>query len=150
MPNATPADAELILKLYEMRREPEMRKARNWFLTFWPESTDDYVKIGMAMRSQENAWLRQVTSYWEMVAALVQHGTLNRELFLEPSISGELFFMFSKIEPFLKELREKMNSPTAFSNVEKVIKSTPESTQRFKMTQERVLNIRKQMKAKAS
>lgn len=150
MPNATPADAELILKLYEMRREPEMRKARNWFLTFWPESTDDYVKIGMAMGSQENAWLRQVTSYWEMVAALVQHGTLNRELFLEPSISGELFFMFSKIEPFLKELREKMNSPTAFSNVEKVIKSTPESTQRFKMTQERVLNIRKQMKAKAS
>ncbi len=150
MPSATPADAELILKLYEMRREPEMRKARNWFLTFWPESTEDYVKIGMAMGSQENAWLRQVTSYWEMVAALVQHGTLNRELFLEPSISGELFFMFSKIEPFLKELREKMNSPTAFSNVEKVIKSTPESTQRFKMTQERVLNIRKQMKAKAS
>ena len=72
---ATATDAELILKLYDLRREAEIRKARNWWLTgFWPESADDVYKIGMALGSQENNWLRQVGGYWEMAASLVHHG----------------------------------------------------------------------------
>jgi hypothetical protein len=144
---ATTADAELLLKLYELRREAEMRKARNWFLSFWPESAEDYLKVGMAMGSQENAWLRQVTSYWEMVASLVTHGTINRELFLEPSFSGEMFVVFSKVEPFVKDLREKMKSPTAFTNIEKLIMSTPETTARFKGLKERMATFRQAAQA---
>jgi hypothetical protein len=148
---ATATDAELILKLYDMRREAEMRKARNWFMSFWPESADDYFKVGMAIGSQENAWLRQVTSYWEMVASLVLHGAVNRDLFLEPSISTEMFVVFCKVEPFLKDLREKMKSPTAFANIEKLIMSTKEGTERLKVMQERMAQFRKMTQsAKAS
>lgn len=59
--SATPttADAERILKLYDLRREAELRKARNWWLGFWPQSTDDIIKIATALGTQENAWMRQ-------------------------------------------------------------------------------------------
>ena len=61
----TTADAELIMKLYDLRREAEIRKARNWWLGFWPESADEILKIATALGSQENNWLRQVGGYWE-------------------------------------------------------------------------------------
>src|SRR5216683_691074 len=110
----TTTDAELILKLYDLRREPEMRKARSWWLAFSPESVDDVMKVGMAMGTQENNWLRQVGGYWEMAASLVLHGALNQDLFLEPSFSGEMFVLFGKIQPFLKDVREKMQNPNVF------------------------------------
>ena len=147
---ATTTDAELVLKIYDLRREPEMRKARNWWFSFWPESADDFMKVGMAMGTQENAWLRQVSGYWEMVASLVQHGTLNRELFLEPSVCGEMFVIFAKVHPFLKELREKMHSPTAFGNIEKVIMNSPGGPERLKEFEERMAMFRKMALAKAS
>jgi hypothetical protein len=118
---ATADDAGLILKLYDLRREPEMRRARNWFVTeFWPENADDFLKIANAFPSQENSWIRQVGSYWDMAASLVLQGALNEELFVQPGCSGEMFFVFAKIYPFLKELRQKMNNPDAWSNIEKV------------------------------
>lgn len=147
---ATVADAELILKLYDLRREAEMRKARNWWFSFWPESADDFMKVGMAMGTQENAWLRQVSGYWEMAASLVLHGAVKRDLFLEPSVSGEMFVVFAKVHPFLKELREKMQSPTAFSNIEKVIMSAPGGPERLKQFVERMAMFRKMQLAKAS
>ncbi len=140
----TPSDADLILKLYDLRREPEMRKARNWWLTqFWPESADDILKIGNAMGSQENNWLRQVGGYWEIAASLALHGTVNQELFLEPSFSGEMFFFFGKVHPFLKEFREKLQNPRVFSNVEKLIMSSPDAQQFLKVTEERIAIRRK-------
>ena len=143
----TPADAELILKLYDLRREAEMRKARNWWLAgFWPESADDVVKIGMALGSQENNWLRQVGGYWEMAASLVLHGTLNEDMFLEPSFSGEMFFVFAKIHPFLAELREKFQSPTMMANTEKLINRSERGRQQLKLTEERIAARRKAMK----
>src|SRR5208282_1695828 len=82
--------ADLILKLYDLRREPEIRKARNWWLTqFWPESADDILKISNSLGSQENNWMRQVGGYWEMAASLALRGAIDTELFLEPSFSGE-------------------------------------------------------------
>jgi hypothetical protein len=138
----TTADAELIVKLYDLRREAELRKARNWWLGFWPDSVDDIMKIATAMGSQENQWLRQVGGYWEMAASFVLHGTLNRDLFLEPSFSGEMFVIYGKIEPFLKELREKMQSPTIFGNVEKVIATSEGAPERLKQTQERLAKLR--------
>jgi hypothetical protein len=142
----TAADAELILKLYDLRREPEMRNARNWWLVnFWPQSADDIMNVGMEMGSQENNWLRQVTGYWEMAASLVLHGAANADLFLEPSFSGEMFFVFCKVHPFLNELREKMQSPTMMGNVEKLINSTEASRERFQVFQQRVAARRKAM-----
>jgi len=140
----TTSDAELILKLYDLRREPELRKARNWWLTqFWPESADDIVKIGSVLGSQENNWLRQAGGYWEMAASLALHGTINHELFFEPSFSGEMFFFFGKIHPFLKEFREKMGNPRVFSNVEKLINSSPDAQAFLKTTEERIAGARK-------
>ena len=132
---ATSEDAALILKLYDLRREPEMRKARNWFVSeFWPETADDFVKVASALGSQENAWMRQVASYWDMAAAFVMHGALSEELFVQPGCSGEMFFVFGKIQPFLKELRQKMNSPTAWSNIEAVATGSKAARKRLEIT----------------
>jgi hypothetical protein len=148
MPNTpTTADAELILKLYDLRREAEIRKARNWWLGFWPNSADDILKVATAFGSQENAWLRQVGGYWEMATSFVLHGTLSRELFLEGSFSGEMFFIFAKIEPFLAELREKMQNPKLFGNVEKVIMTSQGGPERLKQTQQSQAAMRKAAKA---
>ncbi|PYX07048.1 MAG: hypothetical protein DMG88_16005 [Acidobacteria bacterium] len=101
MPNKpTATDAELILKLYDLRREAEMRKARNWWLVdFWPQTPEDFIKIASALGTQENAWLRQVAGYWDMAASLVLHGIINADLFLEGGVSGEMVFLYAKIQP---------------------------------------------------
>jgi len=118
---ATAQDAQVVMQLYDLRREAEMRKARGWFTAeFWPTSVDDIMKVANSFPSQENAWLRQVGGYWDMAAALVLHGAVNEDLFLEPGISGEMFFAFAKVYPFLKELREKMGNPNAWKNIEQV------------------------------
>lgn len=146
----TPTDAELIMKLYDLRREAELRKARNWWLGFWPESAEDIMKIVNALGTQENAWMRQVGGYWEMAASFVLHGALNRELFLEGSSSGEMFFLFGKIEPFLKEVREKTQNPHIFGNVEKLIQTSAGGPERLKQVQERIASFRKMAKSKAA
>jgi hypothetical protein len=139
---ATTHDAQLILKLYDLRREAEMRKARNWFMAeFWPQSADDVMKVVNAFPSQENAWLRQVGSFWDMAAGLVVHGALSEELFL--ASSGELFFLFAKVHPFLKEIREKMNNPEAYANIEKVATGSKLARKRLERVSKNVENRRK-------
>ena len=140
---ATAHDAQIILKLYDLRREAEMRKARNWFtVEFWPQSADDFVKIANAFPSQENAWMRQVAGYWDMAASLVLHGAVNEELFIQPAVSGEMYFLLAKIHPFLKELREKMEDPHLFGNIEKVISNSKFGRDRLKLTLKRVEMVR--------
>jgi len=147
----TIADAELVLRLYDLRREPELRKARSWALVqFWPENADDYTKVGMALGTQENAWLRQVVGYWDLASSFVVRGVLNPDLFLEGASSGEMFFLFCKIQPFLKELREKMQSPKFFGNIEKAILMTKESRERLEMLKKLVAGRRQAMKAAAA
>jgi hypothetical protein len=138
---ATAHDAQLILKLYDLRREAEMRKARHWFtVEFWPRSADDFLKVANAFPSQENAWMRQVGGYWDMAASLVLHGALNEELFLQPGVSGEMFFIFAKIHPFLKEIREKMNNPDAFANIEKIATGSKTARKRLERVSKNVQN----------
>ena len=121
----TTADAQLILQLYDLRREAEMRKARAWLAgEFFPQSADDLMKVVSAMGTQENSWFRQVGGYWGIVASFVLQGVLNEDLFLQPAFSGELFLMYAKIHPFLKELREKLNDPNAFLTLEKAVTRT--------------------------
>ncbi len=143
MAQPTHADAELILKLYDTRREAEIRKARQWWTaTFWPESSDEILKVIRSMGSQENAWLRQVLGYWGMATSFVNHGTLNEDLFFEPSFSGEMFFIYAKIEPYLKELREKLQNPMFLASVEKLVHSQ-KGQERYKIISKNVENMRK-------
>ncbi|MBZ5721210.1 MAG: hypothetical protein LAO03_12595 [Acidobacteriia bacterium] len=142
----TVADAELILKLYDLRREPEMRKARNWWLmTFWPQTAEDFMKVANAPGTPENNWLRQVIGYWEMSASLVLHGAANAELFLETSFSGEMYFLYAKMQPILKDLRQKMNSPRMFGNIEKVLTRSKDARERLRAFETRVAARRKAM-----
>jgi len=141
---ATAHDASLILKLYELRREAEMRKARNWFGgEFWPQSADDFLKIVNAIANPENAWLRQVTSYWNMAASMVLHGALNEEFFIEPGVSGEMFFIFAKVQPFLKEIRQKMDNPELFAAIEKVATGSKTARKRLERVSKNVEARRK-------
>jgi hypothetical protein len=141
---ATPHDAQLIMKLYDLRREAEMRKARSWLVAeFWPQSADDFIKVVNSFPSQENAWLRQVGSYWDMAASFVLHGALNEELFVQPGCSGEMFFIFAKIHPFLKEIREKLNNPEMFLHVERVATGSKTARKRLERVSKNVENRRK-------
>jgi hypothetical protein len=122
---ATAQDAQLVMQLYDLRREAEMRKARSWFNgEFWPANADEFLKVANQFPSQHNNWIRQVSGYWDMAASFVVRGALNEELFLEPGCSGEMFFSFAKVYPFLKELREKMGNPMMYANIERVATGT--------------------------
>jgi hypothetical protein len=146
---ATATDAELLLKLYDLRREPELRKARNWWVvTFWPQTIDDIMKVQSNFGSQENNWFRQVSGYWSMAAALVEHGALNADLFLEPSSAGEMYLIFAKIKPFLPEVRQKI-SPTAFVGIENLVNSTEKSRAQLQRTETNVANRLKAIKEAA-
>ncbi|HET9409456.1 MAG TPA: hypothetical protein VFO39_19595 [Candidatus Sulfotelmatobacter sp.] len=139
----TAADAQLIIQLYDLRREAEMRKARNWWtVEFFPQSADDFLKVVRAFGTKENAWLRQVSGYWGMVCSFVVSGVLNEELFLQPGFSGELFVMFAKIYPFLKELRQKLEDPEFFAGIEKAVTRTKWGKNRLQFMIKRVEMLR--------
>jgi len=148
----TASDAQLIMQLYDLRREAEMRKARNWWIgEFWPQTADEFMKVGGAMGSQENNWLRQVAGYWSMASSFVLHGALSEELFTQPAVSGEMFILFAKVQPFLKELREKTGDPQMFANIEKVVTGSKFGRERLKLTLKRVETMReKRALSKAS
>jgi hypothetical protein len=147
---ATPTDAQLIMQLYDLRREPEMRKARNWWAaSFWPQNADDFLKLAWAMGTPENNWLRQVTGYWSMAASFVLQGALNADLFLQPAVSGEMFIVFAKVQPFIEELRKKLEDDEAFANIEKVIMSSKYGRERFKFIHKRVTMWREKMASSA-
>jgi hypothetical protein len=152
MPNKpTATDAELILKLYDLRREPEMRKARSWWLSdFWPQSSEDLMNLAMNPKLQENHWMRQVMGYWDMAAMLVVHGTLNEAMFLEMSFSGEMFLVFGKIRPFLNEMREKMQNQEFLGNLEKVITRSKLGRDRLQFFENRLAARRKAMQEQAA
>ncbi len=148
MTKATHQDAELILKLYDLRREAEMRKARNWFAAeFWPTTYDDYTKTMSDMRSDGNRWVRQVVSFWEMAAALAVHGAIDQELFLEPSVSGEMFLVYVKLKALLPEIREKMNAPEFLANSEKLIMATEAGRNRAKAFEQRMAMLKQRLMA---
>jgi hypothetical protein len=148
---STAMDAQLILHLYELRREAELRKARNWWVAdFWPETAEDYMKIAGAFGTQENSWLRQASSYWSMAAMFVLHGTLSEEMFIQPAVSGEMFLIFAKVHPFLKELREKNGDPQMYANIEKVINNSKFGRERLALSLKRIDAFRQKRAAKTT
>ncbi len=144
----TPEDAQIIMRLYDLRREAEMRKARSWFAGFWPQSADDVVQVINAVNPQENAWFRQVSGYWDMAASFVLRGALNEDLFIDSG--GEMWFILSKVYPFLKEVREKGKVPYYFQRVEKLAMQSKEGRERLQMMLKRAEVRRAAIAAKAS
>ena len=130
-------EAGLILKLYELRREETMRKARDWyFRDFNPESSADVEKI---MFSEQSGYFRMVSSYWDMAAALVNNGAIGIELFNDTN--GEHLGVFSKLEPFLAEMRADYG-PQLLANLEKLIDATPAGRERVAKIRERMAGMR--------
>jgi hypothetical protein len=133
-------DAQLILKLYELRREEKLRAARDWFTTrFFPSKAEDVDAI-QSSTGPENAYFRMVTSYWEMAASFVARGILNTDLFLDSG--GEMLMVWTKLEPFLAKIRQTMNNATFLSNMEKVIESSARARQRIVVVRQRVTQMR--------
>ncbi|MBK9155916.1 MAG: hypothetical protein IPM25_17185 [Chloracidobacterium sp.] len=129
--------ADLILKLYDLRREPTMRKARDWMFTFNPESAEEFEKT--MMDPEVGGYLRMVLSYWEMAAALVNHGAIKASMFNDTV--GEHISVFAKVEPLLAELREKWDMPDAYGHLEKVIMDRKDGKERLRKTQEWLRSI---------
>ena len=114
-------DADLILKLYELRREKTMREARNWFFTFNPQGREDFIEV---LTSDKSGLYRMVISYWDMACSFVNHGAIDADMFNDAN--GEHMFVYAKLEPFLPALREEMGNPNFLSNLEKVVKDCPD------------------------
>jgi hypothetical protein len=116
-------DAEILLKLYELRRDPEMRKARDWVTQqFKPVSAVEVMGILRASGTDHNRWLRQFITYYEMVASLVHRGVLDRDL-LEDSVS-EYVNLYAKLKPFLKQLRKETGLPTFMRQTERLVEKS--------------------------
>jgi len=120
--------AELVLKLYELRREPVMRQARSYIGgPFLPKSADELVTL-VAAGTQESAYILQVYGYWDMVAAFALHGALDAELLYD--VAQEMYFQWAKIAPFLSEFRAKMGLPEWMRSIERVVDGSAEGRAR--------------------
>jgi len=115
-PRATYHDVDLILRLYEMRRETRMREARRWFAAHFKVKTLEEFNVACPPGSEPNASYRMLTTYWEMAASFVTSGALNQELFFQNS--RELFFVWLRLRDVLPELRQASSSPVDLKNLE--------------------------------
>ena len=130
-------DANLILKLYELRRDEVMRKARAWYIgEFNPGSLQDIVD---AVMGEHSAYFRMVTSYWEMAASLVNNGGIDEQMFNDAN--GEQMVVFAKLEPFLTEMREKFGSQQTLQHLEKLVMRVPDAKERLSAVRERIKTI---------
>ncbi len=142
---ATPADAEIILKLYKLRTEPVMRQARAWITgEFWPNTAAEFFAVYENPKDPHNPWLRQVISYWEMAAAMVVHGAVSADLFVDCNAEG--FLLLAKFAPFLDAVREK--NPAFLAKTTELVSRFSTAAQRYEMVQKRVETMRGARKAK--
>lgn len=125
---AKSTDAEIILKLYELRTEAVMRQARSWMMVeFWPETVEEFFTVYGDFGSEKNCWLRQVVSYWEMASAMVLRGALNGDLFVD--CHNEPFFLLAKLTPILPAIQTKL--PDYFVHTQRLVESSASAGERF-------------------
>lgn len=137
-------DADLILKLYELRREPVMREARNWFFSFNPTSAGEYMET---MMGEHSGHARMVISYWDMAASLVNNGAIDEQMFNDAN--GEHLFVFAKIEPILEELRQATNQPDMLRHFETLVRRIPDNKEKLDAMRERIKMIQGMMTERA-
>jgi hypothetical protein len=118
MRKPTTADAELLLRLYEVRRDPELRRARQWFLTHFSAQTWTEIKLRYLSHDDEDRWFRMTTSYWEMVGSLVNRGVLHAELFFDHT--GEDIVSWERCKAWIEEAREDIR-PTYLMHFERLV-----------------------------
>jgi hypothetical protein len=124
-------DANLILKLYELRRDEMLRRARKWYFTqFEPQSATEIARL-IVSGHDESAHFRMITSYWEMAASFVNNGAIDEKMFLDAN--GEHMSIFAKLEPFIGELRDAIRSPDYLRNLETLAMRSPNATQRLEL-----------------
>jgi hypothetical protein len=128
------ADAELVLRLYDLRREAVMRESRKTMAGWLPRTFEDVLAVTKADDPKNAAW-RQVTSYFEMAYGFARHGIVPADFLAENA--GEGLFLFAKLEPHLKTFRKQL-SPTAFRNSEWIVKKSPVARERMKLFRKRV------------
>ena len=126
-------DADLILKLYDLRREATMREARNWMFTFNPTTAQDVIDV---LLSEHSGHYRMVISYWDMAAALVNNGAIDEQLFNETN--GEHLFVYSKIQPVIEEVRALFGNPDFLRNLETLVNRIPDSEKKIIAMRERM------------
>jgi hypothetical protein len=114
-------DAELLLKIYELRREEQMRESRNAInRDYWPRTAEEAVDVLRADHPLNRAY-RQTTTYWEMVYSMARHGVIHADFLAENN--GEGLFLFARVEPYLAQIRAAGN-PRSFRNAEWVATET--------------------------
>ena len=128
-------DADLILKLYDLRREKTMREARNWFFTFNPQGPEDFLDV---LTSDKSGYYRMVTSYWDMAAALVNNGAIDAQMFNDAN--GEHVFIYARLEPFVADIRAQGNRQFLVQ-LEKLVKEMPDIEERLKYVRERIQKL---------
>jgi hypothetical protein len=129
-------DADLILKLYDLRREKTMREARQWFFTFNPQSPKDFMDV---LTGENSGLFRMVTSYWDMAASFVNNGAIDAQMFNDAN--GEHLFVYAKMEPFLPALRAESGNPDYLAHLEKVVKAVPDYEVKLSNIRERIAKI---------
>ena len=118
MGEVTNEQVNLMLRLYEERREPKLREARDWFsANFYVKNADDLTRV-CPPGSKENLYMRMVLGYWEMVASIVNRGLIDEEFFFESN--GEQWVVFEQVKPVLAAWRAMFSSPNFLANLEKL------------------------------
>ena len=131
-------DAELVLRCYDLRREPVMRQSREEVnRVFWPRSFDDILAVTKSTNPL-NAAYRQVGTYWEMVYGIARHGIVHADYFLESN--GEGLFLFARVAPYLERYRAEI-SPIAFRNAEWAARETQTGRRLFDLFSARVKKV---------
>ena len=126
---ASTADAEIVLKLYQLRTEETLRKARKYVLfEFHPATYAELRAVQTEIGSEHNAFYRQVMSYWEMAASLVLHGAVDADLFLDTN--GEGVALRAKLEPFQEE-HEKTTGTRMMVKTGKLVEQYPAAQRIF-------------------
>jgi hypothetical protein len=120
MAKVTHDHADLLLRLYEMRREPKMREARDWYFSKFHPATLEDIQKQAPMGSPESAYMRMVISYWNMAASIVNRGLIDEAFFFENT--GEQWFVFERIKPFVASMRERNKNPHMYESLEKHVK----------------------------
>ena len=120
-------NADLLMRLYDLRREDKLRDARNWVIrSFNPSSHEDYSAV---LASENSAQVRMVMSYWDMAASFVVHEAIDTPMF--HATNGEMLAAFCKVEHILAEVRENTGQTGLLANVEQVADAWPEAKERM-------------------
>ena len=130
------AEADLILKLYDLRREVTMREARNWFFMFNPTTPADIMDV---LTSDKSGLYRMVISYWDMACSFVNNGAIDAQMFNDAN--GEHIFVYAKMEPFIPAMREQMGAPQFLAHLEKTVKALPDCEERLAAVRQRMQAI---------